>query len=83
MATAEPRAGHFYGNPRGRRRAGSMWTEDRRVRLEYSVKLGGWTVDFADILALRADGTLLNRATVAKWGLRIGRVELVLRKRPA
>jgi hypothetical protein len=57
-------------------------TEGRRVRLEYSVKLGGWTVDFADILALRADGTLLNRASVAKWGLRIGRVELVLRKRP-
>ena len=60
-----------------------VWTEDRRVRLEYSVELGGWTVEFADILALRADGTLLNRATVAKWGLRIGRVELVLRKRPA
>jgi hypothetical protein len=60
-----------------------VWTEDRRVRLEYSVELGGWTVQFADVLALRADGTLLNRATVAKWGLRIGRVELVLRKRPA
>ena len=47
------------------------------------MELGGWTVDFADILALRADGTLLNRATVGKWGLRIGRVELVLRKRTA
>ena len=58
-----------------------VWTDDRRVRLEYSVKLGGWTVDFSDILVLRADGTLLNRATVAKWGLGIGRVELVLRKR--
>ena len=58
-----------------------VWTEDRRVRLEYSVELGGWTVDFADILALRQDGTLLNRATVAKWGIRIGRVQLVLRKR--
>jgi len=60
-----------------------VWTEDRHVRLEYSVKLGGWTVDFADVLALRADGSLLNRATVAKWGLRIGRVELVLHKRSA
>jgi len=59
-----------------------VWTEDRRVRLEYSVELAGWTVDFADILVLRADRTLLNRATVAKWGLRIGSVELVLRKRP-
>jgi hypothetical protein len=60
-----------------------VWTEDKRVRLEYSVKLGGWTVDFSDILALRSDGSLLNRAIVAKWGFRIGRVELVLRKRPA
>jgi hypothetical protein len=57
-------------------------TEGSRVRLDYAVELGGWTVDFSDILALRADGTLLNRATVAKWGLRVGRVELVLRKRP-
>ena len=39
-----------------------MWTEDRRVRLEYSVELGGWTVEFADILALRADGR------VVAWG---------------
>ena len=59
------------------------WTEDGRVRLEYSVKLGGWTVDFADLLALRSDGSLLNRATVGKWGVRLGRVELVLRKRPS
>ena len=29
---------------------------------------------------LRADGSLLNRATVGKWGIRVGRVELVLRK---
>lgn len=57
-----------------------VWTEGSHVRLEYSVQLGGWTVDFADILALRADGSLLNRAVVSKWGLRIGRVELVLRK---
>jgi hypothetical protein len=60
-----------------------VWTENGRVRLEYSVMLGGWTVDFADILALRADGTLLNRAIVGKWGLRVGRVELVLRKQSA
>jgi hypothetical protein len=47
------------------------------------VKLGGWTVDFADLLALRSDGSLLNRATVGKWGVRLGRVELMLRKRPS
>lgn len=56
------------------------WTEGKVVRLEYSVMLGGWTVDFADVLALNDDGALINRATVGKWGLRVGRVELVLRR---
>lgn len=59
------------------------WTEAKVVRLEYTVKLGGWTVDFADVLALRDDGSLLNRAIVGKWGLRVGRVELVLRRAEA
>ena len=58
------------------------WTEGRVVRLEYSVLLGGWTVDFSDVLALNDDGSLINRATVGKWGLRVGRVELVLRRAP-
>ncbi len=57
-----------------------VWTEGKVVRLEYTVKLGGWTVDFADLLALRDDGSLLNRATVGKWGLKVGRVELALRR---
>lgn len=56
------------------------WTEGKVVRLEYSVMLGGWTVDFSDVLALNDDGSLINRATVGKWGLRVGRVELVLRR---
>lgn len=56
------------------------FTENGQVRLEYTVKLAGWRLDFADVLALRADGTLLNRAIVSKWGVRVGRVELVLRK---
>ncbi|TAJ40116.1 MAG: DUF3833 family protein [Reyranella sp.] len=56
------------------------WTEGKVVRLEYSVMLGGWTVDFSDALALNDDGSLINRATVGKWGLRVGRVELVLRR---
>jgi len=50
------------------------------VRLAYTVRISGWTVRFADILALRADGNLLNRATVGKWGIRVGTVELMLRK---
>ena len=56
------------------------WTDGKVVRLEYSVELGGWTVDFSDVLALRDDGSLVNRATVGKWGIRVGRVELFLRR---
>jgi len=58
------------------------WVDGRVVRLEYAVKLAGWIVDFSDVLALRADDSLLNRATVSKWGLRIGSVELSLRRVP-
>ena len=59
------------------------WVDGRVVRLEYAVNLAGWMVDFSDVLALRADDSLLNRATVSKWGLRIGSVELSLRRVPA
>ncbi len=58
------------------------WTDGNVVRLEYAVSLGGWTVDFSDVLALRQDGSLINNATVGKWGIRVGRVELVLRRAP-
>jgi hypothetical protein len=55
------------------------WTDGKVVRLEYAVMLGGWTVDFADVLALTDRQSLVNRATVGKWGIRVGRVELHLR----
>ena len=56
------------------------WTDGNVVRLEYKVEIAGWTVDFSDVLALRDDGSLVNRAIVGKWGLRVGRVELFLRR---
>ncbi|GEP59877.1 DUF3833 family protein [Reyranella soli] len=56
------------------------WTEGNAVRLEYAVRLGGWTVDFSDVLALQDSAHLVNRATIGKWGVRIGRVELWLRR---
>ncbi len=55
------------------------WTDGNAVRLEYAVALGGWTVDFSDVLALQDSAHLVNKATVGKWGIRIGRVELWLR----
>lgn len=54
------------------------WTEGPVVRLEYSLLLDGWTVNLSDVLALRSDGTLVNDATVGKWGLRVGRIHLTL-----
>ena len=72
--------GRFVGTREDVVGEAQAWTDGPAVRLVYSVRLGGWTVDFSDILALRADGSLLNRATVGKWGIRVGRVELVLRK---
>ena len=56
------------------------WTDGNAVRLEYAVNLGGWTVDFSDVLALQDSAHLVNKATVGKWGIRIGRVELWLRR---
>ncbi len=56
------------------------WTDGKAVRLEYAVNLGGFNVDFSDVLVLTAPDALLNKAVVGKWGLRVGRVELVLRR---
>ncbi len=50
------------------------------MRLEYDVLLGGWTLRFRDVLALEPDGRLYNAAVVSKWGLKVGRVELRLRR---
>ncbi|MHA7871524.1 MAG: DUF3833 family protein [Hyphococcus sp.] len=54
-------------------------------RLEYVVRLGGENgeggrkVKFRDILYKRADGVVINRATVGYYGLRAGAVELEIR----
>lgn len=50
-------------------------------RLAYTAPLLGWPLDFEHVLALRPDGELLNRVVVSKWGVRIGRVEMVMRRR--
>jgi hypothetical protein len=48
------------------------------MRLEYDVSIEGWSLHFKDILAIEADGRLLNKATVSKWGFKVGTVELRL-----
>jgi len=57
------------------------WTDGRVVRLRYTARVEGWALKFDDVLALRTDGSLLNRAVAGKGGIRVGRVELVLRRR--
>lgn len=60
--------------------------EDGSFRLEYDVILpdedgdGGMKVRFRDVLVKRADGVVLNTATVGYYGLRVGRVELEIRR---
>ena len=54
-------------------------------RLEYDVVLptengNGLKVHFRDVLVNSADGTVLNRATVGWWGLRVATVDLTIRR---
>ena len=52
-------------------------------RLEYDLRLGdenGMVVRFRDIMFKRADGVVVNRASVGYWGLRIGSVNLEIKR---
>ncbi len=59
---------------------GRVWTEGRAVRLNYVLMLMGIGFDFDETMILRDDNSVLARSTVRKWGLLIGRVELVIRR---
>lgn len=59
---------------------GRVWTEGRAVRLNYVLMLMGMGFDFNETMTLRDDGSVLGRATIKKWGILIGRVELVIRR---
>ena len=60
--------------------AGRVWTEGRAARLSYVLMLMGMGFDFNETMTLRDDGSVLGRATIKKWGILIGRVELVIRR---
>lgn len=45
-----------------------------QYELDLKVGDGTWQVKFDDWMFLQADGVLLNKATVSKWGLEIGTV---------
>jgi hypothetical protein len=58
----------------------SIWSEGSVVRLRYKLKLAGVALDFDETMSLSADGSLLDRARVSKWGVPVGRLEVVMRR---
>ena len=64
------------------------WQDGVAFRLEYDVRLPGendqpgMKVHFRDVMVKTANGLVLNRASVGKWGIRIGKVELAIRREP-
>lgn len=66
----------------------AVGTQDGNVfRLEYDVTLPtengrGRRVHFRDVMALNAEGDVLNNATVGWFGLRVGSVSLVIERTP-
>ena len=56
-----------------------------RLTYDADVKAKGtvMTLKFDDVLALEPDGSVLNRAVVSKWGVKIGEVTLRISPRPA
>lgn len=56
-----------------------------RLTYDADVKAKGTTITlkFDDVLALEPDGSVLNRAIVSKWGVKIGEVTLRISPRPA
>jgi hypothetical protein len=59
---------------------GKVWTEGHSVRLSYVLTLLGMGFDFNETMTLRQDGSVLGKATVKKWGITIGRVQLEMRR---
>lgn len=58
----------------------SIWSDGPVVRLQYRLKLAGIALDFDETMALRDDGTVVDRARVTKWGIPVGRLEVVMRR---
>jgi hypothetical protein len=62
----------------------SVFQDGASVRLDYHVTLhtgiGPINVRFRDIMYQNADGSITNRAVVSKFGLRVGRVEITMRR---
>ena len=64
------------------------WQDGPAFRLEYDVRLPsdngepGMKVRFRDVMVKTADDRVLNHASVGKYGLRVGTVELAIERTP-
>jgi len=57
-----------------------IWSEGPVVRLQYKLKLAGIALDFDETMALCDDGSVIDKARVTKWGIPVGRLEVVMRR---
>lgn len=62
----------------------NAFQDDAGVRMEYVINMdtpvGKLDLTFQDLLYLQPDGSVRNLAVVSKWGLRVARVDLTMRK---
>jgi hypothetical protein len=58
----------------------SIWSEGSVVRLQYKLRLAGIALDFDETMSLRNDGSVIDQARVTKWGVPVGRLEVVMRR---
>lgn len=73
----EGQADDVIGTARGESYGNALnWRYDMNLK----VGDGTWRVHFNDWMFLQADGVLINRARVTKWGLEIGQVTLAFQK---
>jgi len=57
-----------------------IWSEGSVVRLHYKLRLAGIALAFDETMTLRDDGRVIDKARVTKWGILVGRLEVVMRK---
>lgn len=58
----------------------NIWSEDAMVRLKYKLRLAGIALDFDETMKPCDDGSVIDTARVAKWGIPVGRLEVVMRR---
>lgn len=73
----EGRAGDVIGTAKGVVAGNALnWS----YRMDLKVGDGTWRVAFDDWMFLQADGVVLNRATVSRWGIEVGVVTIAFQK---